>query len=164
MAHAQNIFETYAETSKSAFDYWISFFPTAPMFGVDWRYAEFATSATSFGVATPPAEKTAEVIDIKTQKPTEAVEEAIEIAEEAAALVETPELLDTPPAKIDALTEIKGVGPGLEKQLHALGIYTFAQLADLNEAQLAWLDENLMTVKGRCIRDDWSGQAKALMS
>ena len=163
MAHAQNIFETYAETTRTAFDYWISFFPTAPMFGVEWRFGEFAVGASNFEASAPVTETTAEVIDIKTQKPTDAVEEAVEIVEEATAPIETPELFDAPPTKIDTLTDIKGVGPGLEKQLHALGIYTFAQLADLNDAQLAWLDENLMTVKGRCIRDDWSGQAKALM-
>ncbi len=142
MAHAENYFETYAASTKSAFDYWVSFFPTAPMFGVDWRFGEFAFNGNG-STAT----------------------DAVETVEESASqVIETPELLAERPETVDALTSIKGVGPGLEKQLHALGIYTFAQLADLNDAQLAWLDDNLMTVKGRCIRDDWSGQAKALMS
>ena len=156
MAHAENIFETYANSTKTAFDYWISFFPTAPMFGVEWRYGEFVATDSA---AVAEVDETVEVTEIDVNASAEVAEE-IETVE---ATVETPELFTTAPEVIDPLTHIKGVGPGLEKQLHGLGIYTFAQLADLNDAQLAWLDENLMTVKGRCIRDDWSGQAKALM-
>ena len=48
--------------------------------------------------------------------------------------------------------------------LNNLGVYTFEQLASFDEAQLEWLDGNLSTVKGRSIRDDWSGQAKALLA
>ena len=181
MAQAQNIFEAYAATSKSAFDYWISFFPTAPLFGVDWRYGEIALNASNIiKAAEPIVEASAEIIDITTQKAAQTAEVAtkhvattvvdVEKAEPAPdvddeqQVLDMPELFDTAPAEIDALTDIKGVGPGLEKQLHALGIFTFAQLADLNDAQLNWLDENLNTVKGRCIRDDWSGQAKALIA
>ena len=166
MAHAQNMFESYAASSKSAFDYWISFFPTAPMFGVEWRFGELATPATK----TPVQKATAEP-EVETTSSAPKAAESIAPKEVATPTVakpkaakarSKPKLLEDRPDQVDPLTKIKGVGPGLEKQLHALGIYTFAQLSDLNDEQLAWLDDNLMTVKGRCIRDDWSGQANSL--
>ena len=161
MAHAENFFETYAASTKSAFDYWISFFPTAPMFGVEWRYGEFVMKSADLAESTDLTADSAAPATT-TSSTAVAVDAVAEQAVEAP--TETPELFETAPEITDPLTNIKGVGPGLEKQLHGLGIYTFAQLADLNDAQLAWLDDNLMTVKGRCIRDDWSGQAKALMN
>lgn len=178
MAHAENMFETYAASSKSAFDYWISFFPTAPMFGVDWRFGEFVspdtarshqTEASAIKKATKVAKSATKPVD-HIAPPSSAPETAVPaqqivLAPKSPAKpkpLTKPVLLAEKPASVDPLTQIKGVGPGLEKQLHELGIYTFAQLSDLNEAQLEWLDQNLRTVKGRCIRDDWSGQAKAL--
>lgn len=183
MAQPQNAFDAYAANGKSMFDFWVSFFPTAPMFGVQWRFAEFAMGATSVKLKTgevsekPVSEAVVEstdvVVDDVTVLDAEAVEGSPEVVAPEAETAEDcvveatlepskPVLLDARPELIDPLTKIKGVGPGLETQLHDLGIYTFEQLADLNDAQLEWLDENLKTVKGRCIRDDWAGQAKAL--
>ncbi len=166
MAHAQNMFESYAASSKSAFDYWISFFPTAPMFGVEWRFGELATPDTKTPVRKAIAEPEVKTTHTapKAAEPSVAKEAATPpVAKPKAAKAPSkPKLLASRPDHVDPLTKIKGVGPGLEKQLHALGIYTFAQLSDLNDEQLAWLDDNMMTVKGRCIRDDWSGQANSL--
>ncbi len=58
---------------------------------------------------------------------------------------------------------IKGIGPSLEGKLNALGIYKFEQIADFTEENLTWIDDHLVTFKGRCFRDDWVGQAKGLM-
>lgn len=184
MAQSENVFETYATTSKSMFDFWVSFFPTAPMFGVEWRFGDLNAVAPApvhkpeknFGETKKVAPKT-ELAPVKepelkvetyreaasTTKTTDSISNLYPSVEESAVPVKPP-LLSERPEAVDPLTTIKGVGPGLEKQLHALGIYTFAQLVDLSEAQLEWLDDNLTTVKGRCIRDDWSGQAKALMT
>ena len=67
------------------------------------------------------------------------------------------------PAEPDDLKLIKGIGPSLERQLNGLGIYSFEQIAKLDEDELRWVDEQIETVtfKGRCFRDDWVGQAKA---
>ena len=64
------------------------------------------------------------------------------------------------PADADDLKEIKGVGPGLERTLNDMGIYKFAQIAQWQEPEIAWVDARLK-FKGRIVRDDWIGQAKA---
>lgn len=61
----------------------------------------------------------------------------------------------------DDLKLITGIGPALEKKLHAAGIRTFAQIAALSKADAEALDEKL-TLRGRIIRDKWMKQAKIL--
>ncbi len=73
-------------------------------------------------------------------------------------------LFDAPPAKVDDLKLIKGVGPKLEGMLNGLGIYTFEQIAGFSQAELQWVDENLTSFKGRAFRDDWIAQAKGQMA
>jgi NADH-quinone oxidoreductase subunit E len=72
-------------------------------------------------------------------------------------------LLVEAPRDADDLTVIKGIGPGLARQLNGLGVYKLAQLAEFSEEDLTWIDANLSSFKGRCFRDDWIGQAKALL-
>lgn len=62
----------------------------------------------------------------------------------------------------DDLKRIKGVGPKLEGLLNQLGFWHFDQIASWTEADIAWVDENLETFKGRVTRDDWVAQAKVL--
>ncbi|MBY5932229.1 NADH-quinone oxidoreductase subunit E [Tateyamaria omphalii] len=62
----------------------------------------------------------------------------------------------------DDLKLIKGVGPGLEKELNAKGVYHFDQIASWTEDEVAWADQNLVRFKGRVSRDNWVTQAKAL--
>ncbi|MEL7173617.1 MAG: hypothetical protein AAFN05_11735, partial [Pseudomonadota bacterium] len=40
MATATKAMETWQKPAKEAFDLWVSFFPVAPFFGVEWRFAE----------------------------------------------------------------------------------------------------------------------------
>lgn len=98
----------------------------------------------------------------------EAMEEAADAAEtavETAAETAAPALLyASAPDAVDDLKLIKGVGPKLESELNGMGIYTFAQVASLTEANLAWIDDNLSTFKGRSVRDDWIGQASKLLA
>ena len=72
-------------------------------------------------------------------------------------------LYDQHPEAVDDLTRISGIGPKLEKQLNAMGIYQLAQLADLSAEQICWVDEKL-SFKGRIHREDWVGQAAALVA
>ena len=187
MAFADTTLKTYAETSKAMFDYWISFHPAAPIFGVEWRFGDAfmpgmtvpaPESASDTPIQTDTIAETATETDECNSQAVAAVEAnavvlAAEIVEpsvddefeDAETKVDVPALLYAePPAKIDDLKVLKGVGPSLETQLHDLGIYTFEQLAGFDDAQLEWLDENLRTVKGRCIRDDWAGQAKSFLA
>jgi len=74
-----------------------------------------------------------------------------------------PELLSSArDGKPDDLKLIWGVGPKLEDVLHKLGVYHFDQIAEWNDHNLAWVDQNLGTFKGRAVRDQWIEQAKKL--
>lgn len=211
--------EAFSRPATTAFKYWISFWPVAPFFGVEWRFADMAAPfATGVGpapsdlaragaevqeravkeVAAAPAaaEPVAdEALEASTDLAEEAIEETLEPAapeaepeQEPAPVVEPatsveeaaqsnltleldagdgrPEkpkgLLSTPPKTVDDLKQIKGIGPGVERQLNALGIYTYRQIAKFSDQDLAWVDDNLTALKGRCFRDDWIGQARTL--
>src|SRR6056297_1668141 len=65
------------------------------------------------------------------------------------------------PAGGDDLKALSGVGPALEKKLHAAGVTTFAQIAAWTEADVAEMDEKL-SFKGRIEREGWIEQAKEL--
>ena len=65
------------------------------------------------------------------------------------------------PAGADDLKQLSGVGPALEKKLHAAGVTTFAQIAAWGEAEIAEFDEKL-SFKGRIEREGWVEQAKEL--
>lgn len=61
----------------------------------------------------------------------------------------------------DDLKKLSGVGPALEKKLHAAGVTSFAQIAAWGEAEIADFDEKL-SFKGRIEREGWVEQAKEL--
>lgn len=74
-----------------------------------------------------------------------------------------PEVLTGPRGGVaDDLKKISGVGPKLEKLLNSLGFFHFDQIAGWSEAEIAWVDENLASFKGRATRDNWVDQAKKL--
>jgi predicted flap endonuclease-1-like 5' DNA nuclease len=56
-----------------------------------------------------------------------------------------------------------GIGPFLEERLNALGICTYQQLTELDDALIAALTDAIQFLPGRIKKDDWSGQAKLLM-
>ncbi|MFG6582530.1 hypothetical protein [Sulfitobacter sp. 1A12779] len=135
-----------------------------------------------------PAETSEETVPTPPVADTAAVETAPEQvveAEEAPAVVITPEetvetapkgatggastdgkpaLLEGPRAGgADDLKRIGGIGPKLEQTLNELGIFHFDQVAALEGEEIDWVDSRLR-FKGRIRRDDWIGQAKALAS
>ncbi|MCV3240380.1 NADH-ubiquinone dehydrogenase [Mesorhizobium sp. ZC-5] len=65
------------------------------------------------------------------------------------------------PKKPDDLKLISGVGPKLETVLNGLGVWTYAQIAELGREEIAWL-EDYFGFKGRIGRDGWIGQALKL--
>ena len=64
-------------------------------------------------------------------------------------------------AGADDLKQLSGVGPALEKKLHASGVTTFAQVAAWTEADVKEFGEKL-SFKGRIEREGWIEQAKEL--
>jgi predicted flap endonuclease-1-like 5' DNA nuclease len=74
-----------------------------------------------------------------------------------------PPSLASPEGEPDDLKRINGIGPGIEKTLHELGIWHFRQIAELTPDNIAWIDQRLR-FRGRIEREDWIGQAKRLAS
>lgn len=193
---------------ESLYEYWLSFSPMAPMFGVPWRFApsvsvETAAPAAKAKAEAKPAPAKAEAksapakgeakpapakVEVKAPAPTKSAAPTLELVAEVpspaapavkdertdepeAAAAEDGEtravkpatLRDSAPAEPDDLKAIKGVGPKLEAELNAIGLYTYEQIAGLTPENLVWIDDNLTSFKGRSVRDDWVGQAAELM-
>ncbi len=62
----------------------------------------------------------------------------------------------------DNLKEIVGIGPVVEARLHALGIASFRQLAELDDDGVDRLVRILDGFGDRIVPDDWVGQARSL--
>ncbi|HET6631005.1 MAG TPA: hypothetical protein VFG91_14640 [Woeseiaceae bacterium] len=63
----------------------------------------------------------------------------------------------------DDLQQIKGVGPAIEKTLNELGIFRFEQLAGISEYDIDRIAARLRGLRSRIYREDWIGQARALL-
>ena len=75
-----------------------------------------------------------------------------------------PARLSTPRnGQADDLKRIKGIGPVIEGTLNEEGVYHFQQIADFTPDNVKWVDKNV-AIPGRVHRDDWIGQAKALLA
>jgi predicted flap endonuclease-1-like 5' DNA nuclease len=66
--------------------------------------------------------------------------------------------------KADDLKEIEGIGPALEKLLNSLGFYHFDQIAAWTEDDVALVDAEMKSFKGRITRDKWVAQAKLILA
>ena len=62
----------------------------------------------------------------------------------------------------DDLTQISGIGPGIQKKLNDLGIYSYQQIAEFTPDDIERVTGVLRVFKGRIGRDNWIGQAAAL--
>lgn len=69
-----------------------------------------------------------------------------------------------PGSSTDELTRIRGIGPAFERALRAHGIHSLAQIAALQDADIAALAPLLRVRPERIARDDWRGQAAALLA
>ena len=63
----------------------------------------------------------------------------------------------------DELQMIKGVGPAIEKTLNEMGIFRFRQIADMSEYDIDRVARRLKGFHSRIYREDWIGQARALL-
>lgn len=124
---------------------------------------------TSVALATPEEPKrTAKPQPSKTAKPKTGRGTTSRLAGRGPAGADTrtaPRKGRNPAAKAppkDDLKRITGIGPKLEQALNAAGITSFAQIAGWSDEDIARLDADL-SLRGRIARDDWTGQARALM-
>ncbi len=63
----------------------------------------------------------------------------------------------------DNLQLINGIGPGVEKRLNGVGIFTFVQLAEFSPADIAAAVADLFGMSAeRIIKQNWMGQARKL--
>ena len=131
---------------ESFVDYWLSMSPAAPFFGVDWRFAPMVRQVMPDTSVAPAAVGAAMLTEGAIAG------RSVEPAPEGA-----------PKTAPDDLTRLKGVGPKLAAELNAMGLTTFAQLAEMTEANVADLSARLSAFRDRPVRDDWVGQARALM-
>lgn len=163
-------FEGWTAPAAAALEFWVSFWPAAPLFGVEWRFADWAGGYAPFAgpaagrpkTTDRPAKAAAKLATAGAKRAEVPEPAAVNAAPEKVAGTQGAAPKNDPAKPADDLKLIKGIGAGLEKQLNALGIRHFSQLAALSDKELAALDEKLTTIKGRCFRDDWVGQAKAL--
>jgi predicted flap endonuclease-1-like 5' DNA nuclease len=61
----------------------------------------------------------------------------------------------------DDLKVIYGIGPRIERGLHALGIYHYDQIAGWDRRTVVWV-ENHFSLRGKVTRERWVQQARAL--
>jgi len=110
----------------------------------------------------PKAETKAKKPETKAAEKPAAKKEATKASDKAAekAADDAP-MFKRPAGDPDDLKKISGVGPVIEKKLHALGITKYAQIAAFTKDEIDQVDE-VLNFKGRIERDDWLGQAKTL--
>ncbi|MGE0281858.1 MAG: 50S ribosomal protein L21 [Rhizobiaceae bacterium] len=101
-----------------------------------------------------PSKKAAAKAEAKTEAKAEE-----KPAKKAAAGTAAP-LFSAPAGEPDNLVDIKGIGPVAAKQLAEQGITTFAQLANLSDADIAKIDEHMPFSADQI--NDWKAQAKEL--
>jgi predicted flap endonuclease-1-like 5' DNA nuclease len=63
----------------------------------------------------------------------------------------------------DDLTVIKGIGPFIEKRLNMVGIYTLKQISEFTPETIEQVTKAIEFFPNRMVRDNWVGQAKALI-
>lgn len=115
-----------------------------------------------FGLGGPIVNaKVEETKVITDEKPKAKVLTVEEIEAKKSTLLSVVGLADA--ASKDDLKEVKGIGPVYEGKLNELGIYTFEQIAKLNDDAREAVEE-LTGFPGRVEREDWIGQAKQLMN
>lgn len=73
-----------------------------------------------------------------------------------------PKGLEVPQGVADDLKVLRGIGPQNERKLNAIGIFHIAQIAHWTPEEAQWVGAAL-GFPGRVEREDWVGQARALL-
>ncbi|MDQ7083664.1 MAG: hypothetical protein Q9M36_01485 [Sulfurovum sp.] len=93
-------------------------------------------------------------------EPIEPIEELV-LEQVIKQVMTKPQLIESPDTPKDTLSQIKGIGPKLEEKLNLAGIFYFEQIANWNDENIAWLEENTAFAH-RAKKDFWVSQAQDL--
>jgi len=129
--------------------------------GVKEAIGTGSVSAAAISAMKPASNKPARA---EQGKPAPKAKPAKAEAKPAEKAADKPAAKKAAPKATDSADDLKllsGVGPALEKKLHAADVTTFAQIAGWSKADIADMDEKL-SFKGRIEREDWVAQAKKL--
>lgn len=112
----------------------------------------------------PEPEATDDVdVDVDDDEEIEDLEEDQEIVDEQPESPPEEEVELEPYTRRDNLKKIKGVGPAIEKTLNEIGIVNLQQIADMSEYDIDRVAKRLKGFHTRIYREDWIGQARALL-
>ncbi|MCB9082351.1 MAG: hypothetical protein H6555_11645 [Lewinellaceae bacterium] len=90
-------------------------------------------------------------------------EEVLDIATDRGADIFQQDRQNLQQGDRDDLTLIDGLGPFLEKKLNDIGVATFAEIAGWDSARVGEVTRAINYFEGRIEKDNWVGQAKALL-
>lgn len=113
----------------------------------------------------PPEPEAADDVDVDVDddEEIEDLEEDQEIVDEQPESPPEEEVELEPYTRRDNLKKIKGVGPAIEKTLNEIGIVNLQQIADMSEYDIDRVAKRLKGFHTRIYREDWIGQARALL-
>jgi len=122
---------------------------------VDFQFAENVKVKTSAG-SKKMAEKSVKETVKKEVKTTKTAKPATVAKEKKSAPVKEKK---TATSVSDDLKQLSGVGPALEKKLHAAGVKSFEQIAAWSSKDIEVINEKISS-KGRVEKEGWIDQAK----
>jgi large subunit ribosomal protein L21 len=122
---------------------------------VDFQFAENVKTKKSTDSKTKVDKPVKEIVK-KEAKTTKAAKPATETKEKKSAPVKEKK---TTTSVSDDLKQLSGVGPALEKKLHAAGVKSFEQIAAWSVKDIEVINEKISS-KGRVEKEGWIDQAK----
>jgi large subunit ribosomal protein L21 len=122
---------------------------------VDFQFAENVKAKTPAG-SKKTAEKSVKETVKKEVKTTKTAKPATVAKEKKSAPVKEKK---TATSVSDDLKQLSGVGPALEKKLHAAGVKSFEQIAAWSVKDIEVINEKISS-KGRVEKEGWIDQAK----
>ena len=117
----------------------------------------------------PPVTEVAVLVEDPVAPPTELQgggeeEEVLNRIRQKASLIDFGRIGFAAADERDKLTLLKGVGDFIEKKLHALGIYTFRQIANFTPEDEETVNEAIEFFAGRIRRERWKEQSADLVT
>ena len=104
---------------------------------------------------------TLSIVEARQRRDSERSEDQGQLEDSVAVHEVRGKVFTTPPGQIDDLKAISGVAEVIEQKLNDLGVYTYEQIMDWDEAAVEEYSK-LMAFKDRIQRENWVEQARRL--